>query len=708
MAIANTTNLAHTVAQLITDYLGPSVPRVGPKAPGTGGSSLNGKVVATLAAMRDRLDTDAATFNSRREVLAWQLREAIRTEFYAIRYPAVPSPKILQLVTATEALLTEFGPQRPLYFPGARVAVPTEVGTHRAATTLQIRFKPVNGVTVTEVLLHLDGPRGGTFQFVPSTILMSLSACVPIRNPVLTSDARRAAGQARPVAPRGRRAAGTSNGARRGSRPRAKESKIATAAAKVPMTNLPAAFLPHALRSSSPPPRKRLRRDVKAPVSMTTGSVRRTLDLWNEMSDTLDTNVSVEKQDKVVENTLAISRLIGRRRNMNVGGVVEYCVKWSGAPLEAASWESRDALMTDVPGLVLAFDMGHPGEPVQCSTEVDDEELNEADAPINDVAVESVAPKSLDPLLDDTTNIPIPLYLDTPLVELQFAGMELHVRRGGGYCLFSSNEDASMDRKKRMLYFRRENPEAFAKIFANSSPEYRPESKMVVESKPYANGALPANGGLMPILQQSLESHKTGNRRPILFPRILGEAIPRDIAPPVPAKEIIRAPASWESYLMSLGMACKNWERELLPEMPTASERVMSFVETAAKAIEETRKKVRYERDRSKRIEVSIYTGSYARPRKGKAATPDGVQEKTENVEKGGEGEQIETIIDGEPKSLLSDSNDVFRAALELAREEAKNNAMEKMTINDKSSSGTKKDREYDFVWGCWRPASVK
>lgn len=712
---------ASVFAQLITDYLGPNVPSTATNSIQPG-ESLNGKVVATLPAMRDRLIADSATFNTRREVLAWQVREAIRTEFFKIQYPATPTPKLLKLVTATEALLTDFGAaQRPLYFPGARVAVPTEVGTHRAATTLQIRFKPVNGVTVTEVLLHLDGPRGGGFQFVSSTILMPLSACVPIRNPVLTSDAR-ATQQARPAptqartsTPRGRRGSGnastTSGGSRSGrsSRPRSKETR--PSAVKLPTTNLPLSFLPHALRSSSPPPKKRLRHNVSTPISLTTGSVRRTLDVWNESSDALEAKVPLEVQNKVLENTLAVERLIGRRRNMNLGGVVEYCVKWSGAPLNAASWESRDSLMKDIPGLVLAFDMAHPNEPVKCLTEVAEDTAKESEPVFIEIDCAIPKPASKQ-ILDDATGIPIPNYLDTPIIELNFTGLQLHVRRDYKCSLFSSDEEAAIDRKKRILQFRKENPEAFVKIFANNSSEYHKEPEMVVEPKLFVNAMVPTSGGLLPILQHSLESHKYGNRRPILFPRGLGQVLPRDVAMPVPDKDIINAPASWESYLMSLGMRCKNWERELLPDMPTASSQVKIFMEVAANVITDTCKNVRHERDRDTWIESTLYTGTRRSARSngnpvaasGEAGeSSDGIDDgtKTPNSDAAGSSKD-DAVKAGKPS--LQDSSSIFRAALEFARDESEKN----IENGDNSSCSRKKEREYDAVWGCWKDSIVE
>jgi hypothetical protein len=147
------------IARMISDYLGPHVARGG----------YNG---ATLNALRVRLETGQVT-DAPHETLCWQVREAIRTEFFKIKYPAPPSAGLLNLVTTTENLLTVYKTTpRPHYIPAGRVTVPVEAGlTRRTGTTLQLRFKteneqPTTDAKLTEALVHLDGEKGGAFRWV--------------------------------------------------------------------------------------------------------------------------------------------------------------------------------------------------------------------------------------------------------------------------------------------------------------------------------------------------------------------------------------------------------------------------------------------------------------------------------------------------------------------------------------------------------------
>lgn len=152
------------IARLISDFLGPSAPRRDP-------------VGATLTALLLRLQADTPYFANNPDQLAWQMREALRTEFFKVIYPTPPPRLLLGLVTNAELVLADPPPRTtppPFYFPGARVAVPTDTGSRRAATSLQIRYKTLNNTAIVEVLLHLDGPNGGGFQWVQAPALSPL------------------------------------------------------------------------------------------------------------------------------------------------------------------------------------------------------------------------------------------------------------------------------------------------------------------------------------------------------------------------------------------------------------------------------------------------------------------------------------------------------------------------------------------------------
>lgn len=704
--------IAQRIAQLITDYLGPSVPRTAVVArPGGATATVPPAVTsapgaANLTALRSLLDQDPATYNAHPQLVIWKLREALRTEFFKIRYPHPPSARLLYVVTTSEIFFTDYGNNaRPFFFPGARVAVPTETGTHRAGTSLQLRFKKAEGRTVTEALLHLDGPDGGGFQWVQAQVLSLLAHYVPVR-PVIA----RPLEPARPPANRGgrgggrARARGTATAAAgrtaRG-RARARDSRPTATTAVVtrpPLSGLPAGYLPDALRSTSPPPAKRLRNGVSGPVSLVSGSLRRTLDLWTETPpDGKDDTAPAELQNKIVANTLAVERIIARRQNESLGGVVEYCVKWAGAPLSEASWETRGALMRDVPGEVVAFDTAHPREPVLTHatpkpTPAEETPLIEMDCALNPLRDTEV--------MDSRAQVPIPKYVDTPLLSLKFAGMELAVREDCKYSFYKNKKEAKADRKERKERFIRDNPVAAAKVYTLDSKEADDDHPMSVAPRV----DIPGNQ-LWGTLLRSAEAHKQNNRRPIPFPRGVGEVLPYAVAPPVPAEHIAMAPASWESYLMSIGMVCTDWERELVPEFPGVAEAVRESVEEAAPKIRMAQltagrpKGTRFDFGRvvstpkPKPMDTDAEGGAVNEKQEPGSTAPEETKAKmdVDGAENGGDaahdsendGDESDGSEDDDGKSdgeegnveddgLLRDRNPVFKKALEEAMADAK------------------------------------
>lgn len=629
-------SLATQLADLISEYLGPAYPRPSSQ---TSSCVVPGKKnIPSLVVLRNRIVVSRNTQQFARDALIWQLREAIRTEFFQIQYPVPPSKSLLSLVTRSELMVTDYkGSQRPIYFPGARVAVPTEVGTHRAATTLQLRFKSLNSKTVTEVLLHLDGPGGGSFQWVPSTILMLLSSCVPIPNP----DSRGQAARNLPNRPtntnpgtRSRRPVPSSTltnstlnanvRSNRGSRSRKTENRGSTPRSQITM--LPASFIPYALRSTSPPPRKRLRPDSNYPLSLSTGSLREALKLNNLDSIVAGPVSDCEIQSSILNNTLGIERLVGRRKNLSLGNQIQYCVKWCGSPLIAASWELRETLMRDVPGLVVAFDIAHPGEPPSCRA-IADNSATEDDS--FDIASKEG--------MDCVSSI-------FPIVCIRFAGMQLHIEDGCKYRLYTSEDEFKLERKKRIVLLKGNNREAFDKIFSSNSSEFQVEPTMKLQPDTSIMSVPTLNGNLLSVLQKSVDSHHMHNRTLIPFPRGLGRALSCSSPSVIPNSDIQIAPASWENYFLTMGLSCHNWKRELLPDMPTASEGIVRFVER--KSEELTAKAVHISKERNKMClrKTRMYAGR----------SPS-LSKKTSTVE---------TV--SEPSSSVDDSS-IVRAALELA-----------------------------------------
>lgn len=744
---------------MVTEFLGPTYPR-------------RDSVGATLNALRTRLETDKAMFDGKRDTLCWQVREAIRTEFFKIRYPAPPSAALLNLVTRTEILLTAYHtPDRPFFFPGARVAVPTEAGSRRAGTTLQLRFKPVNNTTVTEALLHLDGPNGGGFQWVQTPALTPLlpypaagtTAAAPRPRPAAKLSASTARAQAastirahvasaarRPVAAR---AAPVSTGARgyatASSRPYTSTAKgsasVARADAMASTSSAPSTFVPEALLSMSPPPRKRLRHDVNIPTSLVTGSLRRISSVDHGGSGTRD--YSGRQWADAVDSMRGVERLVARRKNQDAN-CVEYYVKWSGTAFSACSWESRDALMTDVPGMVVDFDVRHPREPIvvrgvpRVASEFervirDGESKDNEGAGLHDgisgIRANTTGSSKTDKkvILDDATRLAIPEWLDSPILELGFAGMSLHIRRSNEWCLFNDSASMQRDLKKRRTRFKQENPETAQRLF----PLTKAEAKTA--------------------LDVSMRAHKAANRHPILFPRGIGQVAYADVGHVPYKQDVLDAPASWESYLMNVGLECVDWSRDLLPHMPGASAEVHEEVEKSVNRLGKDRLNVHRERaiqlirdawrpgngerpppfvpssakkhdelaaeksapslKTEKQTEVSNL-GASADPAPSKSM-PNGITDEKGGSSNTGSGAR-EAKNDGfdatVPRATSAEKPDGDAPTKELkykgyegflrARNSDFAEALERAQASAESATGDlQNNRWYDTVWGCWR-----
>lgn len=716
------------IARMVTEFLGPDYPR-------------RDSVGATLNALRTRLETNTAKFDSDREMLIWQVREAIRTEFFKIIYPAPPSRTLLSLVTRTEVLLTKFhAPTRPFFFPGARVAVPTEAGSRRAGTTLQLRFKAVGETTVTEALLHLDGPNGGGFQWVQTPALTALLAYAPIQT-TPPAPARRVQ-QQKAITPRPKR---VGKSAPRAPRPRApkppgpiskRKAQAAKAAAKAaaaaaakavaaakkqqeapppppPPTGpaaLPATYVPEALLSTSPPPRKRLRGDVDRPLSYIAGSLRRALDVDASSGEMAHNSIGS------IRRLVGVERLVARRK-ISGSEDIEYYVKWSGRSMREGSWERREALMVDVPALVVDFDTRHPDEPkVACHsdrvrTEEEDREEEtkieekveaeaeaetkerqemendgEAKAEDDDVKMEDVDEKvkqdgepesvkfrseSERKYVDEVTGIAIPGYVDTPILELGFAGMVLQVRRPADWSLHNDASAAARDYKKRQSRFKQEDIRAGEKLF--------PLSKSEAKSA----------------LDVSLRSHKAHNRRPILFPRGLGRAVASDTGTPFSRELLDAAPPTWESYLLGLGLKPKHLERDLPPLMLSLDSKTMRRVVVAAK--DGAHERAVEHRERARRVVRAAYRHA-ANTDPPSALFRDGKRR----------SEECDTCFPAESKANAKKSKsprvpEPTTNGLLRARDPAFAAALAAAKAKGTQAKRSNEERWFDAVWSCWR-----
>lgn len=599
-----------------------------------------------MSAFRDRLEADASSFDSDRNILTWHVRDTIRSVFYRIKYPTPPSPALLLLVTQCEILLTNTtSVQRPFFFPGARVTVPTDTGARRMGTTLQLRGKIMGGKPVTEVMLHLDGPQGGEFPWVQATALLPASASAAAQA------SRRASAAAKPRSRESRSRGGASaRGGRRGrkgGRPR-KASKgelvgstegtasgfspagkssnatqkdtTSTAGASAGRSSAPSSArsaglvaksggttgrttgasgrapssvgrtgagrsaaevttvsVPLDLVLASPPPRQQIVGDGRQ-VSHVSGSVRRAL---GSSGDNLS-------QDIVkIRALLGVERLVARR-NVKAEGI-QYFVKWSGRSIKEGSWEKRESLLEDVPGLVREFDIRHPEEskPVDPTSDPErkpaqmtsvtkpeafmdksmtvhrnsnqsEEETKESTNAENGSSYGKMAgngEKGQDETahyVDDVTGVAIPSWVDTPILELGVGDMVLQIRRPGDCVLHNDADAAARDTKKRQSEFKKKHVETAVQIFSLS----RSEARLAIE--------------------HGLRAHREKSQRAIPFPRGLGTVSPYDHGTPFALSDAFNAPASWDGYFAHLGMKCTDFTRNLPPYMPTIDDGSLS------------------------------------------------------------------------------------------------------------------------------------
>lgn len=346
---------------------------------------------------------------------------------------------------------------------------------------------------------------------------------------------------------------------------------------------LPPTYVPQSLLETGPSPRERLTEGGTRAITFGDGSLRRALGC-EEGEGVGDV---VARMKRVV----GIERLVARRKVKDV----EYFVKWCGRGLRDGSWESRESLMIDVPGLVRDFDVRHPDVPkvvwrsnrVQSEAEENqkrEDEDKEEDKEKMEVDTDGAAAETEDGLhsgewndamqvdinqgsagkksepepiikgkgteasktyIDDVTGMEIPAYVDTPILETSFSGMVLQIRRPGECSLHNDSASANRDYKKRQARFKQDNILAAEKLFPLSKTE--------------ARAALDA----------SLRNHKAHRRHPIMFPKGIGRVMPSDTGIAFSAEVIESAPPSWERYLMGLGLRPKHFERSLPPFFPS-------------------------------------------------------------------------------------------------------------------------------------------
>eukprot|EP00172_Hildenbrandia_rubra_P004679 Plantae.Rhodophyta-Hildenbrandia_rubra.ctg9955.p1 GENE.Plantae.Rhodophyta-Hildenbrandia_rubra.ctg9955~~Plantae.Rhodophyta-Hildenbrandia_rubra.ctg9955.p1 ORF type:complete len:547 (-),score=97.54 Plantae.Rhodophyta-Hildenbrandia_rubra.ctg9955:1772-3412(-) len=428
-----------------------------------------------------------------------------------------------------------------------------------SATVLQLKYPIKPGQMANEALVHLDGPNGGGFQWVatPNCMLLEKYAA-PYAYPQPMSRKQLSASEMRKY-----------------TRPAQKTEKVAPALVEVrkqEVSDPKEAKRKREMseRAASPPPRARLRRDVKGPVLMASGA------LYDDDTDDEEVIIRGDNENEQVEprrkrfkhpdNFEIISKIVARRKNklrgpLNREGVVEYLVEWSGYPDDAKlSWESRTALMKDVPAVVLEFDVRYPGRPAEVSIPVDKAVLADAyeksDVQPNRNKVVGKRRK----LAPGESPPPIPSYVESPLLDLSFSGMVLHLRPTG-WNLFSSPEDAQRDAQIRKERYKSEYPKFADCLFPPTIGDLADRERAKARER------------------ETLENHKSGGRKKLYrWPRILGGVLLRDTAHPTSTMCIQRAPASWESYFLSMGLSCDNWERQYVPHMPTAPESVHESV----------------------------------------------------------------------------------------------------------------------------------
>lgn len=722
------------IARLVTAYLGPHHPR--PES----------SIGATLNALRTRLETQTSTFDTKRDILSWQVREAIRTEFFKIIYPTPPRATLLALVSATEILLTNYpsGLQKPFFFPGGRVAVPTEAGSRRAATCLQLRYKVLGGVTVTEALLHLDGPNGGGFQWVQTQALTPLPAFVPRVPAAAQTPPPPPQPQPQPVKkpPRSRKRAPTAaKAAKRPPRTRKTPVRAAAQAQTQPTASTPPpppaprpplptppprASTPVPVSLPPPPPQPVPNQSVSGMVGVVARLARQEASAFHVPRELLDT--SAPPRAKMFGEEGQLSHASGSLRRAFDGGLrlaevkiiarrrvicgmqqwVEYYCRWGG---RGGSWERRENLMKDVPGLVRQFDVRKGGEGAcvrieevgkgedekdekdekdgedekdeekeEKETEEDEEEgakgvvldllgaiegaedkggdMMELDTPnASGEEVGAQQPKRVEKVkqyVDDVTGISIPAWLDTPILEIHFSGMLLQIRRPGEASLHNDVTSAVKDAKKRQARFKQENIQLGERLF--------PLTKMEARSA----------------IEGAARIHRLHNRLPIPFPRGIGRVSVGDHGTAFAEKDVMKAPASWEAYFVGLRMRCVDFERLLPPHMPNLDD--AALVELSRVKEELFQDATNEHRERARMLLRDRFRHTGAPPpthlfRDGVRVRPGAEVKKRRKVESEGGEDAVYARAAGRDA--------VFESALAAVK--------------------GRKGRWYDEVWGCWR-----
>ena len=758
---------AREIARLIENYLGPNHP-----PPQT-------LQVPSLSALRIRLSNNSAPYDANSETLSWQTREAIRTEFFKIIYPTAPSHRLLTLVSQSEIIFTPFGSTpRPFFFPGARVAVPTEAGSRRAATTLQLRFKLVNGVNMTESLLHLDGPAGGGFQWVQTSALVPLSVFTePLKKPNIAATRPRKKARvpkitrpkkARPPAvtipsSTAPRTAATKtipkiipskSSAKAASRSSGKlTSKLQPKVSKpLPMTQTtkhqvsssggqgiqhnsksggkvynqsskqlrqegPGVYVPSALKTIASTPKMRLLGDGRQ-IGQNSGCIRSTFDGGE------------------CNYMLGIQRLVARRLDV-VGQdkTVMYFVKWTGVPMKDGSWERREDLMRDVPGLVRDFDIRHPGESSKFS-----QDIATVGVPKNCKSVEgefdlererssgkvNVAGVKQDVLMSNMSNGNQSIKVES----LKFTDSNEQMREhllnvcGGdnssgqnandvenGFVNRTMNDDCKSYTQNTAFYvddvtglsipswldtpilevsfsgmvlqIRRPN-EGVLHNDANAAwrDVKKRQTRFKQQNMSVAERLFPlTKAEARSLIDISAKSHRQYGRVPIAFPKGIGLVSPQDQGHVFSTSDALMGPASWEGYFSHLGLKPKDFSRELPPNMPTLDEACQGRVQRALDDIIYTTAIEHRERARSLIRESFRHSGGEIPEdlfRDGKRLPPDAVYVRKRKRAPGRPENSKALRLTG-----------IGGAALENAKrmEERPHGAW------------------YDEVWACWRPA---
>lgn len=498
---------------------------------------------------------------------------------------------------------------------------------------------------------------------------------------------------------------------------------------------LPPSFVPESLRTCSPPPRKRLRGGIAGPISLTSGSIlgasnaARTLTKQKGLLNFQNRNPSIVMKphtlngslvsgstgslsptsraaspalsarsalpnhspkppravDAITEKVMVIERLVARRQNVDAGGVVEYYTKWHSIGWDGCSWESRSALLEDVPALVLEFDARHPQEPTAAlghAREPAAGERESLDRLIGEMKRKAAAEAAEieEQRKRDSAPIMIPVWFERPLLELSFAdGMVMHFRREEA-TVFNDPTAAGRDQKRRRFRFKTEFPEAARRLFL---PTVKGE-------------AISQRMDARAIIETCARERKLQGSRLIHFPRALGSSLVQNVAGPIRRADIEAAPPSWESYLLGLGLECSSWERDYLPDMPTVADTVHRTVQHAQRAIEAESRELVLERQRrllgptESRLSVSV-----ASPR----VPRNGIYD---------EDIQGPVPIFTNSSEFVELDDQVGRTGVELNRRllRARNNAFGKAIVcnedeEKKPASGAA--RYYDSVFNCWR-----